>query len=77
MALSFVSSLKTSSPNPMLLCGRIVLVAKLPEVSYPQILAHTDSVLDAHTLKKLLAMDPFFPDFYVVPRALRECDGAI
>ena len=63
--------------NPMLLCGRIVLVAKFPEVSCPQILAHTDCVLEVHTLESLLAMVPFFPDFSVGPRATGECDGVM
>ena len=35
--------------RPMLLCGRIVLVSRFPEVPFPQILPHTDCVLEVHT----------------------------
>ena len=58
----------------MLLCGRIDLVAQFLEVSYPQILAHTDCVLAVHTLALLLAMDPLFTGCL---GAVGECDGAI
>ena len=40
--------LTDTCPNPMLLCGRIVLAARFSEVSFPQILAHTDCGLEAH-----------------------------
>ena len=48
--------------NHMLLCGRIVLVAKFPAESDPEILAHTDCVLEAPTFEYLLAMDPLFTE---------------
>ena len=66
VALSFSLSWKHFSPNPMLLCGRIVLVARFLPAFYPQILELKDCVLEAHTFEKLLAMDPFFPDFFTV-----------
>ena len=48
----------------MLLGGRIIPGARFPEVSFPQILAHTDCVLEARTFEKPLAMDLFFfPNF--------------
>ena len=49
----------------MLLCGRIFIVARFPEVSCPQILAHADCVLEVRTFAKYLAMDTFFPDFFM------------
>ena len=48
----------------MLLCGRIFLVARFLPVICPRILAHTDCALEVHTCAKLLAMDPFFPEFF-------------
>ena len=47
----------------MLLCGRIVLVARFLPVFYPRILELKDCVLEVHTFELLLAMDPFFPTF--------------
>ena len=61
----------------MLLCGRVVVVARFPEVSCPQIMQHADCVLEARTFAQLLAMDPFFPDFFLVSCAFGEFDGAI
>ena len=37
--------------SAMLLCGRIVLVARFPEMTHPHILAHTDCVLEGHTFE--------------------------
>ena len=64
------------SPSFMLLWGRIVLVASFPEVSCPQILAHTDCDLEVRTFAKFL-WTLSFPNFYVVPCAIWECDGVI
>ena len=35
----------------LVLGWRIVLVARFPEVSYPQTFAHTDGVLEVHTFE--------------------------
>ena len=64
------------SPSPMPLCGRIVLVAKFLEVSYPQTLTHADCVLEVQTSAQLLAMDPFSPEFCCAMR-LWDFDGVI
>ena len=37
------------TPSPMLLCGRIFLVAKFRLVSFPQIWEHTDCILEVLT----------------------------
>ena len=52
----------------MLLCGRIVLFERFLPVSYPRILAPKGCALEVHTSEYLLAMDPSFPEFYVVSR---------
>ena len=42
----------------------------------PQIWERTDCAHEVRTIEVLLAMDlPFFPDVYVVPCALGECDN--
>ena len=46
----------------MLLCGRIVLVARLLPVFYPRLLAHKDCALEVHKSEQPLEMDPFFPE---------------
>ena len=65
---SFVSILelvcKTVSPNPMLLCGRTFLGARCPHVIFLRILARKDCAHKVYTLGQLLAMDPFFPEFF-------------
>ena len=61
----------------MLLCGRIVLVARFPEVFYPLFSEHKGCVLEVSTFEQLHAMDPFFPAFFVVPCALGKCYGAV
>ena len=45
----------------MLLCGRIVLVARFLPVFYPRILEYEDFAREVHTSEYLLAMDPLFP----------------
>ena len=50
------------SPHPMPLFVRIVLVAKIPQVFYPQILEPTEFG-PVHIFAWLLAMDPFSPKF--------------
>ena len=48
---------------PILLRGRIFLVARFRLVSCPQILERTACAHVVHTFEQLLAMDPFFPEF--------------
>ena len=47
----------------MQLCGRILLGARFRLVSSPQIWERTDCAHEVHTSKRLLAMDPLFPEF--------------
>ena len=48
----------------MLLCGRIVLVARFLPVFYPRILEFQDFAREVHTSEYLLAMDPLFPQLF-------------
>ena len=43
----------------MLLCGRIVLVARFLSVSYAQSLAHKDCVLEGHTFEWTVSVPTF------------------
>ena len=66
VALSFSFELHGHcSPNPMLLCGRIVLVAGFPPVFYPQNFGaqRLRSWRSLTLLNDTLALDPFFPEF--------------
>ena len=63
---------KRFSPSPMLLCGRIVLLGRIPEVSFPQILAHTDCILEVHTFAMTPCDGPFLSLSFLVPCALEN-----
>ena len=58
----------------MLLRGRIVLGVRFLDVIFPRILARKGHVHEAHSLEKFLAMDPFFPQFFLFG-AFGEFDG--
>ena len=47
----------------MLLCGRIVLVARFIPVLYPRSLEQNDYAREVHTSEYLLSMDPSLPEF--------------
>ena len=51
-------------PSPMILCGRIDLVAGFPGVSFPQILPHTDCVLEVHTFAYPARPAELSPSFF-------------
>ena len=49
----------------MHLCGRIVLVARFPAEICPHLLKHRSYTHEVQNAEQHLAMDPFFPFFYV------------
>ena len=51
VALSFVFESRHSSPNFMILCGRIFLGARFPLVNSPQTWARKVNALEVHTVE--------------------------
>ena len=76
VALSFfIELVYIFSPNPTLLCGRIVLVARFLPVFDPQILPHKDCALEVHTSVKSTsissALHPGIRNPYVLTPSMR------
>ena len=71
MALSFVLNLQT--------CFAKSRASLRAEAFYPQNLARTGCVLEAHNFEQLLTMDPFLSSFFLsggtCPRRIRRCNS--